>query len=224
MIILYYVIAYFIPIQKQLYTATMQVARLREEVAREQALLNRDKYLAYLEEIVNAQVNSIIAQLCFALPHTCALFQFSITPILEASIDKITTEFSELAAAVEATTHRLPTTGIIVPTPDELLHELSSTEQALSDILTLVGPNADTVQSPCLILWVSVFMLTSTRKLGEYAATMEGLTAVLSEELGELEQCKELLTETSMLESQRRSLLIQYIQQHGQRPDDVGAN
>jgi hypothetical protein len=49
---------------------------------------------------------------------------------------------------------------------------------------------------------------------------MEGLTAVLAEELKELKTCKELLTETSMLESQRRSFLIQYIQEHGRRPDE----
>lgn len=72
--------------------------------------------------------------------------QFSITPILEASLEKISSEFSELASAVEATTHRLPTTGIIVPTSEELIQELSQSEQVLSEILALVSPHAEKVE------------------------------------------------------------------------------
>jgi len=43
---------------------------------------------------------------------------------------------------------------------------------------------------------------------------MEGLTVMLKEELRELKRCKELLVQASMIESQRRSLLIQHIQEN----------
>lgn len=42
--------------QQQLYAATQAVAKLREEVRREQALLEGIKYDLHLEDVVNAQV------------------------------------------------------------------------------------------------------------------------------------------------------------------------
>jgi len=166
-------------VEKQLCAATLMVERLREEVTREQALLDHLKYAAYIEEVINTQ--------------------FSIMPILENSLHKMSKDFSELASAVEETTHRLPTAGIINPSPEELQHELAFAEQALSEIQAIAGPHQD--------------------KLSQYAVSMAGLTAILSEELQELEQCKELLTNTIMGESQRRSFLIHYIQEYGRRPD-----
>jgi hypothetical protein len=45
--------------------------------------------------------------------------------------------------------------------------------------------------------------------------------AVLREELKQLKTTKELLVATDMLESQRKSLLIQFIQENGCRPDEL---
>lgn len=69
-------------------------------------------------------------------------------PLLQASLDRISSEFAELSSAVEATTHRLPTTGIIVPTTEQLLQELSTSEQTLNDILTIADPHLDKVTLP----------------------------------------------------------------------------
>lgn len=166
--------------EHQLYAAMQAVAKLREEVRREQALLEEIKYDLHLEDVVNSQ--------------------HAFLPLLEDSIGKISPAYSELATAIEATTHRLPTTGIIVPPPAELNQALIEAEETMDDILEAVGPQLDA--------------------LSEYSRSTEGLVAILGEELKELKTTKELLVETDMLESQRRSLLIQYIQEHGRRPDE----
>lgn len=166
--------------EQQLYAATQAVAKLREEVRREQALLEGIKYDLHLEDVVNAQ--------------------YACMPLLEDSIVKISPAYSELSTAIEATTHRLPTTGIIVPPPAELNQALIEAEETMDDILEAVG--------------------SQLGALSEYSRSTEGLVAVLGEELKELKTTKELLVETDMLESQRRSLLIQYIQEHGHRPDE----
>jgi hypothetical protein len=58
-------------------------------------------------------------------------------------------------------------------------------------------------------------------QLSEYSRSTEGLVAVLREELKQLKTTKELLVATDMLESQRKSLLIQFIQENGCRPDEL---
>lgn len=42
--------------QKQLYAAVQKVTQLREDVARQQAMVDRTKYTLNLEESINAQV------------------------------------------------------------------------------------------------------------------------------------------------------------------------
>lgn len=153
--------------------------------------------------------------------------QHAFLPLLEDSIGKISPAYSELATAIEATTHRLPTTGIIVPPPAELNQALIEAEETMDDILVAVGPQLYAVRRPAghdthtthdmilkrLLTW-------HHHQLSEYSRSTEGLVAILGEELKELKTTKELLVETDMLESQRRSLLIQYIQEHGRRPDE----
>jgi hypothetical protein len=67
-------------------------------------------------------------------------------PLLEDSIVKISPAYSELATAIEATTHRLPTTGIIVPPPAELNQALIEAEETMDDILEAVGPQLGAVR------------------------------------------------------------------------------
>jgi len=119
--------------------------------------------------------------------------QYSCIPILEESIKKIP-DYQELAAAVEISTHCIPVTGVIVPTQGEFLQALESAAATLGEIREAVGPRID--------------------ELHGYAEAMEGLTVMLKEELRELKRCKELLVQASMIESQRRSLLIQHIQEN----------
>jgi hypothetical protein len=80
--------------------------------------------------------------------------QYSCLPILEDSINKIAKPYSELASAVEATTHRLPTTGIIVPSPAELLQGLGSAEEVMNEILAVAGPHLDNVLTSLSSLFV----------------------------------------------------------------------
>lgn len=74
--------------------------------------------------------------------------QHAFLPLLEDSIGKISPAYSELATAIEATTHRLPTTGIIVPPPAELNQALIEAEETMNDILEAVGPQLDAVRRP----------------------------------------------------------------------------
>jgi hypothetical protein len=73
--------------------------------------------------------------------------QYSCISLLEDGTHKIAPPYRELASAIEATTHRLPTTGIIVPPPAELNQALAAVEETMNGILEAVGPQLDTVLS-----------------------------------------------------------------------------